>query len=1583
MPRKRFNQAANLPSRRPGQYRASSLIRSPYARRLHLEALEDRRLLATFAVTNLMDSGAGSLRQAIIDANNSGGADTVDLTGVSGTIPVALGELEVLDEVTLDGPGADVLTIDAQQNSRIFNFNASLGDFTINGLTLTGGQTAGDGVDGGDHTYAGGAVRFLSNGALHIDQSVITASSTQGHFSKGGAIFSESGTVTITGSTIAENSTEGDHSHGAAIAAEHGGTLTVTDSRITGNSTGGDDADGGGIYAISNDILITNSTISDNRTSSQQAGGGGILSHVGNVTIVDSTVSENRTSGMSAKGGGINVDGGGTLDVSYSTISGNTTTGDFADGGGIYARIIILTNSTVSGNQTFGENSDGGGIFTGSGNTTLTSTTVANNSTAGVDANGGGIYLFDSAYDPTLTLQNTIIAGNTIGAGSTNPDLQPDPNAPLDVDYTLISDTSGLSLAHLFSIGAGSGNLVNMDPLLAPLNAYGGSTRTHALMAGSPVIDAGDPAIVFNASEFDQRGAPFVRVVDGGVNGLRSDMGAFERLDLSGTLVVDIALDEQDGDFSVGDLSLREAVELANGSDVDTIAFDPIVFSTPQTIALTLGEIVIGGTELTIDGPGLELLTIDAQQDSRIFLMVGELSDVTLHGLTLTGGMTTGNGIVFADVTYNGGAILKSGLGTLTIEESLLTGNSTLGERALGGAVYSLSQVELIDSTVSNNLTVGDRSGGGGVATLTGNVIVVNSTLSGNSTLGVFSQGGGIHTGIGDITLINSRLVNNGTSGDSSPGGGIRTGQTGLSGMVTIIDSVISGNRTLGERSYGGGIRTYADDVSVTNSTLSDNSTVGYQAGGGAIRTSSGPVTLSNSTISGNSTAGTLASGGGISTLSGEVSLNSSTVFANSTSGYLAHGGGIFVADFSDDPTMTIQNSIIAGNTVAAGNTNPDVLADPDAIFDVDYSLIGNTSGLTAPQLFVITTFGNGNIGDDDPELGPLAYNGGPSETHALLAGSPAIDTGDPALVFNAMEYDQRGDPFVRVADGGVNGVRTDMGAYERQSVPDPSLIVDTAVDESDGDYSSGDLSLREALGLANGDLGANTITFDASLAGSTIALELGQLQVTDSVTISGLGADMLTIDAQQDSRVLDIDDGDNSAHQNVTISGLRITGGEVDGVGGGIRALENLDLVNSHVTGNSASGAGTSGGGIYLRKFGGMTSSISGSTIDNNSSSGSGGGVLVNTISGDTLDILSSTISDNDANFQGGGIQISGAVSTTITHSTIAFNIANVAGGIFGGSGLTALDHTIVGGNTGNVSNDDLRGSFTANYSLIGDTTGATVIGANNFTDENPLLGILGDNGGPVPTISLQPASSALDGGDPGIVSPPSFDTRGPGFPRIVGASIDIGALEVQGPSADFDFDGLVTGFDFLIWQRNVVTPAPLATKALGDADNDTDTDFGDLGIWELQYGGPAPLAAAVTGDAESVEEETSTFSNEPVAVVETALPLTSAKPLGVTAQESGISAAVELGSNTSLDLRNAALAWVRLNKELPKVETAAIKEAVFAELFSDGPELEDWNTPTTAIANGESIAPESNWGDEEVASSWLADELLERVFD
>ena len=502
------------------------------------------------------------------------------------------------------------------------------------------------------------------------------------------------------------------------------------------------------------------------------------------------------------------------------------------------------------------------------------------------------------------------------------------PQSTLTVNYSLI----GTGVAPT----AGGNNVVTNNPQLAPLNNNGGPTPTHATLAASLAINAGDPSVVFNPAEFDQRGAPFVRVFGG-----RMDAGAYERQTVTGqNLVVDTAADEYDGDFSAGNFSLREAIGVANGIlGADTVTFAAAL--SGATIALMGREIDIPET-LTIDARPLAVnVTIDAQQLSRIFNITATTGDFTLGGLTLTGGRITGDNSSGA-----GGAIRSLTTGSLTIDQSTISGSRTTGDFAPGGGIYAQ-----------------------------GNVTLTQSTVSGNSTAGVFSNGGGIHS-LNDVTLTQSTLSGNSTAAPNTPGGGI------FADDVTLTQSTVSGNTVTGSGSRGGGIRAY------------------------------GVVTLTQSTVSGN-------------------------------------GGGIFLYE-GFGSSLTITGSILAGNGTDFTSSVP----NPSLSLTANFSLIG--SGITPDA------GGVGNVVSDNPMLGPLAFNGGPTQTRALLAGSPAIDAGDPAIVFNPAESDQRGAPFVRVVDGNaVVGARIDIGAFELQPTPAPSADFD-----SDGDRDGADfLAWQRGLG--------------------------------------------------------------------------------------------------------------------------------------------------------------------------------------------------------------------------------------------------------------------------------------------------------------------------------------------------------------------------------------------------------------------------------------------------------------------------------------------------------------------------------------
>jgi hypothetical protein len=1036
--------------------------RQPLRRRLRFEPLEDRRLLALVTVTTLGDTvnfgdGVTSLREAIFATNLVGGADTIEfaasLTSAgAATLTLTQGELAISDSLAINGPGANLLTIDASGNdptpdstsqdgddtndadgSRVFNIDdgnlTAQIDVSISGLTLTGGDVGGFGVTG-----SGGAV--FSREKLNISSSTISGNFARG---SGGGIGTYGGNVTVTSSTISGNSGV----RGGGIFAS--GNVTVTSSTISGNSASFDFG-----YAISGQ-------------------GGGIFSNYGNLTVTGSTIS-----GNSADGGGGIYSNYGNLTVTGSTISGNSARDFF--GGGIWGGNVTVTDSTISGNSAV--------LY------------------------GGGIWASISAV-----LSHAIVSGNTRGLAAT----------PNDVTGSVAAAFSLLGVDTGATITDNGGNLIGtaaapINPLLGPLTNNGGPTMTHALLAGSPAIDAGDPSIVFNPAEHDQRGAPFVRVFDGdGAGGARIDMGAYERQTVAGlNLVVDTAADEHDADYSAGDLSLREAMDLAHGFvGADTITFAAAL--SGATLTLSQGELAISEA-LVIDARPLAAnVTIDANELSRIFNITATTGDFTLGGLTLTGGRTTASGsagpggairslttdnLTLEQSTVSGSSAVGHGAcgggifaaGNLALTNSTVSGNSTAGRYTGGGGIYANRNLTLTNSTVSGNSTAGDSARGGGIfawdnvaitnSTISGNrttgtgadgggifadfgVTLTNSTVSGNSTVGLAADGGGIFARGGNITLTNSTVSGNFTTGDYARGGGIFAWNN-----VAITNSTISGNRTTGRFADGGGI--YGNDgVTLTNSTVSGNSTVGYRADGGGIhaggnvalnnstvngnstagdfargggifaRANFGPyggvfpgnLTLTNSTVSENSTAGDFANGGGIFALYDSVTLTNSTVSGNTTTGDSAQGGGIYIYSYATNEPVIVINSIVAGNTASGGN--PDLRQENGAL-TVDYSLIGDTSGLSAGQLAAIN-LGTGNILNQDALLDPLANNGGPTQTHALLAGSPAIDAGDPSIVFNPAEYDQRGTPFGRVFDGDSNGVaRIDIGAYESQ--PDGTL---------------------------------------------------------------------------------------------------------------------------------------------------------------------------------------------------------------------------------------------------------------------------------------------------------------------------------------------------------------------------------------------------------------------------------------------------------------------------------------------------------------------------------------------------------------
>jgi CSLREA domain-containing protein len=295
------------------------------------------------------------------------------------------------------------------------------------------------------------------------------------------------------------------------------------------------------------------------------------------------------------------------------------------------------------------------------------------------------------------------------------------------------------------------------------------------------------------------------------------------------------------------------------------------------------------------------------------------------------------------------------------------------------------------------------------------NLTLMNLTIShgyvSSATFG--NWGGGIRNG-GNLKIYRCKISHNKISGISTLGGGIYSISSGL----TIQDSTISDNHAYREcvmqicgSAQGGGV---FGATKIINSTITGNTA--FNAGGGL----SNAGVIINSTISGNSVTGYTCyfnCGGGISHASKIVN---STIYNNN------HGG------INGSPPVV--NSIIASNTYGNCST---------ALDDLGHNIdSGDTCGLNPAKGSMINT---------NPNLGPLQNNGGPTMTHALLVGSPAIDKGDDA---NCPSTDQRGNP--RPIDGNLDGEAIcDIGSYEyipsgylidtitriTGDDPDPSLI--------------------------------------------------------------------------------------------------------------------------------------------------------------------------------------------------------------------------------------------------------------------------------------------------------------------------------------------------------------------------------------------------------------------------------------------------------------------------------------------------------------------------------------------------------------
>ncbi|GEM_PF-755213 len=909
------------------------------------------------------------------------------------------------------------------------------------------------------------------------------------------------------------------------------------------------------------------------------------------------------------------------------------------------------------------------------------------------------------------------------------------------------------------------------------------------------------------------------------------------------------AVDDNPGDgvchTAAGPCTLRAAVMEANalaGAQAITLPAGTytLTLSGAGEDAAATGDIDIT-SELAINGAGAGATIVDgnaAVTGDRVF-HVTAIGVVTITGITIRNGAapagSSGGGI------NNAGALALNGV---TVNQNLagVAADAGAAMGASGGGILNATGATL---TVNNSMISGNtawRTGGG--ITSSGTAVLVNSTVSGNTGKGTVSGSGGISNGsTGTLSLTGATVSNNQSL--ANHGGGI-----GAAGAVTITESTLSGNSA----ALSGGGMSASGTLTINRSTLSGNTATGGNGGGVALATGS-QATFTNSTFSANVAGG---AGGGLSNFASTVALASVTLVGNTA----PDGGGLWAQDSGAAPfaTTTLRNTVIAGSVSggncggAAAKTSQGYNLSTDASCAASFTATGDSNSAVAG-------------------LGALANNGGPTFTHLPAAGSALINAGNPAGCTDpsnaTLPTDQRG-----VAR--VQGGRCDIGAVEMAPSSNTLAVNSTAndVDDNPGDgachTAAGQCTLRAAVMEANALPGAQAIalpagTYQLDSGNEEDQAVRGDLDIHGDVTITGAGLASTIITSLGD-RIFDI-----FSPSNVTISGVTLTkgdpstgdsyrgGGAIYNAGtltvsqsllidnsvrdrdfmagcgilstGPLLTILDTTITQNHCSGvvattlvmsNSTVSDHDTTAVIWQRAFGVSASNatITNSTISGNRGSGVGATQLV---------MRNSTVSGN-----GGGV---GAADGNLRNVTIVENVSTGLGGPKTAGHSVILANSIVANNAGG----DCSGLLVSQgFNLVKAPGGCTLAGTD-LQGVDPALGDLQQNGGPTATRLPNAGSPAIDAGNPagctdemGAVL--TMDQRG--VARVQNGRCDIGAVEMGSATAP------------------TATPSATATPTRTATPTGTPTQT----VTPTPTGTPAPATPTATATATATSSPTTT---------------------------------------------------------------------------------------------------------------------------
>ena len=1232
-------------------------------------------------------SGTETLRAAIQEANALIGSNVIELAAGTYLLSIggidedqsATGDLDIRDNLTIRGQGVGVTIIDGGALDRIFQIFAGI-TLNLENLTITNGFLTGsdDGAgirNSGTTTLTNvevtGNVAEDSAGGINNTGLIVIVDSTISNNTAGGSGggLRNTGTMQISRSTISGNTTARD---GGALFNAGIGTVTVSNSTFSGNSS---DRSGG---AIRNTAALnaTNNTMTLNDAGTT----GGAVSNSGSAVIQNNLIIGNTAT--------TNPE----LDGNYSSLGGNLTGlvgsatgfgfGDIVDvadptpvldlnladnGGPTLTHALLLGSIAIDAginintaaqeqrgsSRILGTNVDIGAVEFGA--------FFVNSTLDTVDANPGDGIVADA--DGNITLRAAIMEANALAGdsviilGAGNYDLTilgSDENLSLTGDLDITDSTGSLSI-----IGAGSGQTI--------INAAGLDDRVFDIRSGADLTLQGITVTGGN-------------VIGGSGGGIRN-VGT---LTLINSLVDGNAAEIDGGGILNGQLGLQGTLILTNSDVTNNSAVDGGgIFNNDQS-DITIVDSEISGNTASSDGGGI---FNDLQATVDILR-----SSVSGNTSTEDGGGIYNNDLASVTITDSkvnnntadqGGGIFNEEAASLTIARTTVTGNTATQD---GGGIYndegvvSLNQVSLLLNTAAFD-GGGLYNASAGEVTITGGMFDDNTadrdggaianfgvSLSLNGTIIRDSEavrnGGGLFNDQeeGAVTLFNTSFINN----EAVSGGAIYNQELGVinldlsdllnntaslngGGIFNTAEATVNVERTTVDGNFaqsGAGI--FNEDIAqlnLVNSTVSNN--VATNNGGGLFNNSLELANIVNATISGNEAE----EGAGIfNSDEGTMEITNTTITDNAAT----TGGGIFN---DTDGFVSVVNTIIAGNsaTVFSADVTGIFNSEGNNLVGVDGGSTGFTNGVMSDQ---VGTFGT----PVSAGLGALQDNGGATFTHELLGGSLARDAGNN---FYAPTDDQRG--FARLFDGDGNGsLVVDIGAFESGYIV---TSFGDSVDAVPGDGvsvdSEGRSTLRAAIIEANTRAGADTIllgsgTYTLSLfgLGENGAL-LGDLDITDDLTIIGAGSGRTFIDADFLDRIFHI-----FSDVNVSIRGVTLVNGSVTRVedGGAILNFGNLTLEDVTIENSLANRGGAlfnngvvtitdshflqniaiaDGGAIFNSNTG--TATISLTTIAGNDAENGGG--VYNALTG-TLEIVDTTLDSNTATIAGGAVYNSSEVA-------------------------------------------------------------------------------------------------------------------------------------------------------------------------------------------------------------------------------------------------------------------------------------------------------------------------------------------------